>query len=259
MKKPPISFPAKSLIILFSLLLLAGCSSNKTSADPNDPFEGYNRAMFTFNDKLDQYILKPVAKGYDFIMPSPVQKGVSNFFSNLDDVIVLANDLFQLKFSRAASDTGRILINSTLGLFGLIDWASDLGLEKHNEDFGQTLGYWGAPAGPYFVLPFLGPSTIRDASGLAVDTAQLDPIYNELNEGLPAPRRDNETAIWGLTITKAIDTRTQLLKAGNILEEAALDRYIFIREAYMQRRQNLIYDGSPPDDSDFDESELFED
>jgi len=136
MKKSSISFPAKSLIIIFSLLLLVGCSSNKTSADPNDPFEGYNRAMFTFNDNLDQYVLKPVAKGYDFIMPAPVQKGVSNFFSNLDDVVVLANDLFQLKFRQAASDTGRLLINSTLGLFGLIDWATDLGLEKHNEDFG---------------------------------------------------------------------------------------------------------------------------
>jgi len=260
MKKSSISFPAKSLIIIFSLLLLVGCSSNKTSSDPNDPFEGYNRAMFTFNDNLDQYVLKPVAKGYDFIAPSPVQKGVSNFFSNLDDIVVLVNDLFQFKFSQAASDTGRLLINSTLGLFGLIDWATDLGLEKHNEDFGQTLGYWGVPPGPYFVLPFLGPSTIRDAPGIAVDTAHFDPIYNELDKGFPAPRRNSESAIWGLTITKAIDTRTQLLKAGNILEEAALDRYIFIREAYMQRRKNLVYDGNPPeDDEDFDESDLFED
>ena len=259
MKKSSISFPAKSLIIIFSLLLLVGCSSNKTNPDPNDPFEGYNRAMFTFNDNLDQYVLKPVAKGYDFIMPSPVQKGVSNFFSNLDDIVVLANDLFQFKFTQAASDTGRLLINSTLGLFGLIDWATDLGLEKHNEDFGQTLGYWGAPPGPYFVLPFLGPSTIRDAPGIAVDTAYFDPIYNEPGKGFPAPRRNNESAIWGLTIIKAIDTRTQLLKAGNILEEAALDRYIFIREAYMQRRKNLVYDGNPPEDDDFDESDLFED
>ena len=259
MKLSSLSCPVLPLITLLSLLLLAGCSSSSTNSDPNDPFEGYNRAMFTFNDNLDQYILKPVAKGYDFIMPSPVQKGVSNFFSNLDDVIVLVNDLFQLKFTQAASDTGRILINSTVGLLGLIDWASDIGLEKHNEDFGQTLGYWGVPSGPYFVLPFLGSSTIRDTPGLAADTAYFDPIYNELHEEFPAPPRDNENAVWGMTIIKAIDTRAQLLKAEKILEEAALDRYIFIREAYMQRRKNLVYDGSPPDDDSFDESELFKD
>lgn len=249
----------KTLIVVFVFLFLAACSSSNTSSDPNDPFEGYNRAMFTFNDNLDQYLLKPVAKGYDFIMPSPVQKGVSNFFSNLDDIIVLVNDLFQFKLKQAASDTGRILINSTFGLLGLIDWASDLGLKKHNEDFGQTLGYWGAPSGPYFVLPFLGPSTIRDTAGIATDTAYFDPIYNELHEEFPAPPRDNENAVWSLTILKAIDTRAQLLKAEKILEEAALDRYIFIREAYLQRRENLVYDGNPPEDDVFDESELFKD
>lgn len=255
-----LSLASRTLSLLFALLLLTGCSTSNTTADPNDPFESYNRAMFSFNDNLDQYILKPVAKGYDFVMPSPAQKGVSNFFSNLDDVLVLTNNLFQFKLSKAASDAGRIIINSTLGLFGLIDWATDIGLKKNNEDFGQTLGYWGMPAGPYFVLPFLGPSTIRDTSGLAVDSIYFDPIYNEIHESFPAPRRENENAVWGLTLTKAIDTRAQLLKAEKILDEAALDRYIFIREAYLQRRKYMVYDGNPPDDENtFDESELFKD
>lgn len=248
----------KLLLLTLTFSIFTGCASNKNLDDPDDPFESYNRAMFSFNDNVDQYVLKPVAKGYQYIAPTPVQKGVSNFFSNLDDVLVLVNDLFQFKFGQAASDTGRILINSTLGLLGLIDWASDLGLDKNNEDFGQTLGYWGVPSGPYFVLPFLGPSTIRDTSGLVVDTVYFDPIYKELHEDFPPPARENEQAVWGMTITKAVDTRAQLLKAEKIMDEAALDRYIFIREAYMQRRQNLVYDGNPPEDPEFDESELFD-
>lgn len=175
----------KLLLLTLTFSIFTGCASNKNLDDPDDPFESYNRAMFSFNDNVDQYVLKPVAKGYQYIAPTPVQKGVSNFFSNLDDVLVLVNDLFQFKFGQAASDTGRILINSTLGLLGLIDWASDLGLDKNNEDFGQTLGYWGVPSGPYFVLPFLGPSTIRDTSGLVVDTVYFDPIYKELHEDFP--------------------------------------------------------------------------
>lgn len=256
--RPP-ALNTRFLLIFLYLFILTGCASNKTTADPSDPFESYNRAMFTFNDNVDQYLMKPVARGYQFITPSPVQKGISNFFSNLDDVLVLVNNLFQFKLKKAASDTGRILINSTIGLFGLIDWASDLGLDKNNEDFGQTLGHWGMPSGPYFVLPFLGPSTIRDTSGLVADTAYFDPVYNELHEDFPAPPRDPEQAVWGLTIAKAVDTRAQLLKAEKILDEAALDRYIFIREAYMQRRQHLVYDGKPPEDDVFDESELFGD
>ncbi|MDH5765872.1 MAG: VacJ family lipoprotein [Gammaproteobacteria bacterium] len=249
----------KSFLLLILISLFSGCASNGTEPDPNDPFESYNRAMFTFNDNVDQYLLKPVAKGYDFITPSFMQKGVSNFFSNLDDVIVLVNDLFQFKFAQAASDTGRILINSTFGLLGLIDWASDIGLEKHNEDFGQTLGYWGVPSGPYFVLPFLGPSTIRDTTGLATDSTYFDPIYKELHEEFPPPSRENEQAVWGMTGLKAIDTRANLLKTEKIVDEAALDRYIFIREGFLQRRENLVYDGNPPVDDQFDESDLFKD
>jgi len=248
-----------SALFLFSLFLgLSGCTTLHGEPDPKDPFESYNRSMYEFNDRVDRYVLKPVAKGYDAITPGPVQKGINNFFSNLDDAVVIINDLFQLKFAQFASDTGRFLINSTLGLGGFIDWATDLGLPKHNEDFGQTLGYWGVPDGPYFVLPIIGPSTIRDTSGFIADSAELDPIWNEIEEGYLAPHRDTDVA-WSLTAVKAIDLRASLLKAEKILDEAALDKYIFIREAYLQRRNNLVYDGNPPEEpEEFDEAELFD-
>lgn len=247
------------LSLICSTAFLQACATVDGKGDPNDPLEGFNRAMYSFNDGVDRYVLKPVAKGYNAVTPAPVQKGVSNFFSNLDDVVVIVNDLLQFKFKRAAKDTGRLLVNSTLGLFGLIDWASDMGLEKNNEDFGQTLGYWGVPEGPYLVLPFLGPSTVRDTGGLYVDTDYLDPIYNELHEGWPPPSRENTDAVWGMTILKTVDTRAKLLKAEKIMDQAALDPYIFLREAYLQRRKNLVYDGNPPvEEPVFNESELFD-
>lgn len=249
----------KKLFLLFIVShLLVGCATVKGPADPRDPLESYNRAVFEFNDGVDRYFLKPVAKGYDAVTPAPVQKGVSNFFGNLGDVITIFNDLLQFKVVQFASDTGRFLINSTLGLGGLIDWASDMGLEKHHEDFGQTLGYWGVPEGPYFVIPFIGPSTIRDTAGEIADTAEFDPIWREIHDGFPTTARDENTA-WSLRAGKAIDTRASLLKAEKILDEAALDRYSFIREAYLQKRLNLVHDGNPPEQAPiFDESELFD-
>jgi len=247
----------RTLLLLFALFI-TGCASVPGPADPRDPLESYNRAAFEFNDHVDRYFLKPIARGYDTVTPDPVQKGVHNFFSNLDDVIVMFNDLLQLKIMQFFSDTGRFLVNSTLGIGGLIDWASDMGMPKHQEDFGQTLGYWGVPEGPYFVIPFWGPSTIRDASGLLVDSAQFDPVWQQVEEGFPTPRRDPKIS-WGLTVVDAIDTRASLLKAEKIMDEAALDRYTFIREAYLQRRLNQVYDGNPPEEPvEFDESELFE-
>lgn len=244
-------------LLIFSFFLV-GCATVSGPTDPRDPLESYNRSVYEFNDGLDRYLLKPVAKGYDAITPNPVQKGIRNFFSNIDDVLVMFNDLLQLKFLQFASDTGRFLINTTLGLGGLIDWATDMGLPKHNEDFGQTLGYWGVPEGPYFVLPFLGPSTIRDTTGLVVDASQFDPIWQEIENGYPLHRRDKDIS-WGLTTVKFIDTRASLLKAEKIMDEAALDRYTFIREFYLQRRENLVYDGAPPEEpAEFDESELFD-
>ena len=250
------------LVISSAILILSntGCATLDGPADPNDPLESYNRAMYQFNETFDTYIFKPVAQGYDTITPAPVQKGISNFFRNLDDVLVIVNDLLQLKFKQAASDTGRFLINSTLGLFGLIDWATDMGLEKHNEDFGQTLGYWGVPSGPYFVLPILGSSTIRDTAGFAVDESYFDPIYKQIEDGYPVSSRPDEAAVWSMTILKAVDIRANLLKGKKVMDEAALDPYVFLREAYLQRRKDLVYDGKPPKDKPvFDESELFED
>lgn len=250
----------KHLCLPVLLVNLSACATLEGPPDPNDPLERYNRSMYQFNDKVDKYVLKPVAQGYDAVMPNFVQKGVSNFFSNLDDVVVIANDLLQFKLGQMAADTGRFVVNSTVGVFGLIDWASDIGLEKHNEDFGQTLGCWGVPPGPYFVLPFLGPSTIRDTGGLVTDTYAFNPIPREVENDFPPPSRDPESLVWNLTFLNAIDTRARLLKAEKILDEAALDPYVFMREAWLQRRNNLVYDGKPPKEEEFfNEEELFKD
>ncbi len=240
------------------MLFVSGCATIDGPTDPQDPLESYNRAAFAFNDSLDQYILKPVAQGYDTVTPDPIIKSVNNFFSNLDDIVVIFNDILQLKPLQFASDLGRFIVNSTLGLAGFIDWASDMNLPKHYEDFGQTLGYWGVPEGPYFVIPFFGPSTIRDGFGRLVDGSQADPIWVTIEDGYPLEERDLPLSI-GITVVKSIDDRASLLKAENILNEAALDRYSFIREAYLQRRLNLVYDGNPPEEeSDFNEDELFD-
>jgi len=245
-------------LLLISSLITSGCASVSGPTDPRDPLESYNRVAYEFNDGFDRYLLKPVAEGYEAITPDPVMTGINNFFSNLDDIIVIFNDLLQLKPMQFASDTGRFIINSTLGLAGFIDWASDMNMPKHQEDFGQTLGYWGVPEGPYFVIPFWGPSTIRDTTGLLVDSAQFDPIWQEVENGFPTSHRERGLS-WGVTAVKAIDTRASLLKAENILNEAALDRYTFIREAFLQRRLNLVYDGNPPEEPiEFDEDELFD-
>ncbi len=245
-------------LILISSLLLSGCATVGSTSDPRDPLESYNRVAFEFNDGFDRYLLKPVAQGYNAITPDPIMKGINNFFSNLDDIIVIFNDILQLKPMQLASDTGRFLINSTLGLAGFIDWASDMNMPKHQEDFGQTLGYWGVPEGPYFVIPFWGPSTIRDSAGLLVDSRYFDPIWQELEEGLPLNRREKSVS-WTVTAAKGVDKRASLLKAENILNEAALDRYTFIREFYLQHRQNLVYDGNPPEEPvEFNEDELFD-
>lgn len=201
-----------------------------------DPIEGFNRAMYTFNDKFDRYLLKPVAKGYRAITPKPVRRSISNFFSNLHDPGVMLNNLLQGKPKQAGSDLGRFLVNSTLGIAGLFDVASRMGMEKHNEDFGQTLGKWGVGEGPYLVLPFLGPSNLRDGAAKPVDWETYPPNHME-----ETSTRDK------MLVLEIVDTRAQYLEAGDILEQAAgQDPYIFVREAYRQRRINQIYDGNPP-------------
>ncbi len=234
-----------SRVIFSSLLLVVvtGCARLNGPPAPHDPFERYNRAMYTFNDSFDRAIAKPVAKVYRAAMPSWADKGVTNFFSNIDDIAVILNDLLQLKFRQCIADMGRFLVNSTLGLAGFIDIATALGLPKHYEDFGQTLGYWGVPPGPYLMLPFLGPNTIRDTTGLAVDLYEFDPTLNLVDHVAIRNR---------LLLTDLIDTRADLLQSSRLLETAALDPYTFLREAYLQRRQYLVYDGNPPQDDKLD-------
>jgi phospholipid-binding lipoprotein MlaA len=218
-------------VMLLSFALL-GCATN---GDPRDPLEPLNRGIYKFNDAIDKAVLKPVATGYKDALPSPVRTAVGNFFSNIDDVLVMFNDLLQFKLDRAASDFSRLVWNTTVGIAGLIDVATPMDLPKHNEDFGQTLGYWGVGNGPYLVLPLLGPSTVRDTAGIAVD-GHFDPVWQHT----PVPERNSAVAIHG------VDARARLLDAEKVLDEAALDRYIFLRDAYLQRRNGLVYDGNPP-------------
>jgi len=202
--------------------------------------------MYSFNEKLDKYAMKPIAKGYQAVTPDAVDTGISNFFSNLDDVLVLINDLLQLKFKEAGVTSARIVFNSTIGLFGIMDVATDFGLPKQEEDFGQTLGYWGVGSGPYLVLPFFGPSNVRDTVGFVADNTELDFIYDDMSE----------KSKYQLLSLKYIDKRADLLKAKDIVDETAPDPYAFIRDAWVQRRKNKVYDGNPPEEN---EDALFED
>lgn len=208
---------------------LGGCA---TSGNPKDPLEGFNRAVFQFNDKLDQVALKPAATAYRNVLPTFVQTGVHNFFGNLSDVWSSANNLLQGKGEAGMSDFTRVAINSSFGLLGLLDIASEAGLQKHNEDFGQTLGHWGVGSGPYLMLPLLGPSTVRDTAALPVDFKGNLWSYKE-----PTYVRNIGTAV------RIVDTRASLLDATSLLEDAALDRYEFVRDGYLQQRESKVRDG----------------
>ncbi len=232
------------IFLVLAAISLTGCASTHTK-NPADPLESFNRGVYQFNDAVDKAIAKPVAQGYNAVMPVPGKVMVSNFFSNLDDVIVTANDLLQFKFAQAASDGARFLFNTTFGVFGLLDVTSRL--EKHNEDFGQTLGYWGMGNGPYLVLPLLGPSTVRDGVGLYADSRPSKIRH------VDHMRTRNQ-----LYLTNAINRRAQLLDQEKVLDEAALDRYEFIRDAYLLRRESLVYDGNPPREKYEEEENGFE-
>jgi len=223
---------------LFTIFLavsapLSGCASN---GDPRDPFESYNRSVHSFNQAVDDAALKPIAEGYVAVVPSPVRTGVRNFFSNLDDVVVFANDVLQLKGESATSDFLRVVFNSSFGLMGLLDIASEMGLQKHDEDFGQTLGFWGVSSGPYFVIPLLGPSTIRDTTGLVVDNVYIDPVTFT---------KEEELRLGALTV-RIISRRADLLDAKRVIDMAALDNYEFTRDVYLEHRLSKVYDGKPP-------------
>lgn len=237
---------ALASVALATTIGLAGCATvpGANSAkfnDPRDPWESFNRRSLAFNDALDRAILKPVAQTYNKL-PQPVRSAISNAFSNLGEVVVVANDLLQLKLRQGAQDTARFVMNSTFGLLGTVDFVGKRGLPKHDEDFGQTLGYWGVPPGPYIVIPFLGPSDLRD--GIARFADYRLTIYPQLND---------TSVYWSLYAVDVVHTRADLLGATNVLETAALDRYNFLRDAFLQRRLNQVYDGHPPkrqDDED---------
>ena len=220
-------------IAISSLVLLSGCAS--TTASKADPLEGLNRATYRFNDAVDEAVFKPVAKGYQAVTPSFFRAGVTNLFTNIGDVATALNNLLQGKAGDAASDTGRFLINSTLGVLGLFDVATPMGLEKHNEDFGQTLGAWGVNSGPFLMLPLMGPSTLRDVASRPVDAYAG---YSRYVDHIPT-----RNSTFGLEI---IDLRANLLGASSTLDAAALDKYQFVRDAYLQRRLRSVYDGKAP-------------
>lgn len=230
-----------SLVVATAILFcVSGCAS-KNGHNPRDPWEGYNRAIFSFNEGLDRTIIKPVAKGYEKVVPSPVNTIITNFFNNIGDLLIAANNLLQGKVIDSASDLGRVALNSTLGIGGLIDVATGMTLEKHDEDFGQTFAIWGLGNGPYFMLPLIGPATIRDTFGFLADW-QTDP----LNFVRPYIARDSLTGVRGL------DKRADLLSAEKVIDAGAIDKYRYMREAYFQRRNYLIYDGMPPRDEEND-------
>ena len=223
----------RNLFLALLLVGVAGCAT--TGADGRDPMEGFNRAMYSFNDGFDTAIGKPVATAYRDTLPGPIRGWVRNFFANIADLWIGANNLLQGKPADTVTDWARFAFNSTFGIFGLNDVASDMGLEKHDEDFGQTFGRWGVDDGAYVVWPFLGSSSVRDSVGLVFDIG-LDPVLQHK----PVRVRN------AMTILRATGKRADLLDASRILEEAALDKYVFQRDAYLQRRRNQVYDGNPP-------------
>jgi phospholipid-binding lipoprotein MlaA len=223
----------RRLRALLLALLAGGCAT--TNGDPRDPLEGLNRGVYRFNDAFDSAIMRPVATAYRDWVHDEIRSRVRNFFSNLSDPIISVHNLVQGKLEDSLNDAVRFVFNSTFGLLGLHDIASDMGYEKHNEDFGQTFGRWGAGTGAYLVLPLLGSSSVRDGLGTVLDfvadpVAQLDPTGARV----------------GVTAVRFTQVRADLLDASRILEEAALDKYVFQRDAYFQRRRSLVYDGRPP-------------
>jgi phospholipid-binding lipoprotein MlaA len=247
MQKPTLHTP----LLLSSLVVsitLAGCASTATTVpEQNDPWVGWNRGTQTFNDSLDKAIVKPLAQGYEWITPDFVNEGVTNFFSNINDIGVTINDLLQFKMTQSGMDAGRFLINTTAGVAGFIDVAKMIDLPKHKEDFGQTLGYWGVPSGSYLVLPFFGPSSPRDTFGLVGD-ALFNPLtYVSIFGGAAAT-----AATAGSKVLDVTDKRAHLMTTEKIVNEGSIDRYDFIKNSYEQNRDYLIHDGNLPDDTDPD-------
>jgi phospholipid-binding lipoprotein MlaA len=230
--------PLFTVLICSTVYLLSGCASVAPSTHeqtPNDPWQTINRPIFGFNRDVDRAILKPIAQGYQKITPEPVNRGISHFFNNLHDVTSAVNHLLQFKLYRASSDVSRVAINSTVGALGFFDVATNIGIPSYNEDFGQTLGYWGLSAGPYMVLPFLGPSSLRDSLGLIGDY-WLD----------PSTYLAHDNSYRALQAVRIIDQRADTLKMSAIFDQAALDPYSLARDTYLQQREHQVHDGTLP-------------
>ncbi len=237
-------------LIAVGLSLLAGCASQGDKERNPDPFEVINRPIFSFNNLADKYVLRPVAVGYDFIVPKPARKGVSNFLNNLNYPVVILNSFLQGKFKQGASDTGRFLVNSTVGLGGIFDPATPLGMEAHEDGFGLTLGHWGLPEGPYIVVPLFGPRTVRSGVGTLANI-QVDPMIQMDNTSV----RDKILILW------TVDSRANLLPVDSTIQDA-YDPYLFVRDAYLQNRKFLLENdnkGSDPDSLDDGFEDDFED
>jgi len=231
---------------VLALVALQGCATAPTgvlgiSSDPIDPFENFNRTVFTFNDNLDRTVIKPVATVYRDVTPTPVRRGVTNFFSNINDVWSLVNNALQLKPVETTDTLFRVTVNTFWGLGGILDVAGEMNIPKHSEDFGQTLGYWGVSSGPYVVLPLFGPSTVRDSFGTLVDLSG-----NLVSNASNVPVRNS------LTSLRLVDTRANFLSAGDVLEQAALDKYTFSREIYLQRRRSMMGRETPEKEERYD-------
>jgi len=228
------------MVVIVASLVLGGCATvQQARGGPGqklDPWENWNRKVFAFNEGLDTYFLKPVATAYANVVPRPVRRGVDNFFANAADAWSAVNNVLQGKGQAAFEDVVRVGTNSFFGIGGIFDVASEIGIERHKEDFGQTLGRWGFGAGAYIVWPLLGPSTVRDSIALPLDRAASPALL--INDG---------RAQFGLTALQVINTRANLLGATQVLDDIALDKYTFLRDAYLQRRRSLVYDGNGPE------------
>jgi len=240
---------ARLASLVACLIITSGCASQQTleQGDVLDPFEPVNRSIFRFNEWADKYVARPVAKGYQFITPAVIRTGVTNFFDNISYPVDIINAVLQGKFKQAGLDTSRLIINTTIGVLGFMDPATDVGLVKNNEDFGQTLGVWGVPEGPYIMVPFFGPKTVRSVTGDTVDVF-INPQFWVFSSSVQTK----------LDIFWLIHRRSMLIGIDEEIQRA-FDRYAFVRDAYMQNREYLLYDGNPPEeefDFDFDDEEF---
>lgn len=225
------------LFVLVAVLAASGCAT-VSQPHPADPLEGWNRGVQTFNDRVDEAVLQPVARGYRDVVPQALRTGVTNFFGNLGDVWSVVNHVLQGKPEPALTMTMRVGLNTVFGIAGLLDIATEAGLDRQSEDFGQTLGRWGLPPGPYLVLPLLGPSSVRDTAGLPLDMAATS----------VSPLGVEDGHLWAATALRVVNTRANLLGATRLIDDIALDRYRFLRDGYLARRRNLVYDGDPPEE-----------